>query len=497
MVKSPYLPAPQSFNAELAKCWQALQGGRSIAVYRCLVELTGSLKTAVILSQLIYWTRVGTHTAENGGWVYKTAAEWEMETGLTKREQGTCKNKLYALNLIETNRNRMGGSLAYKVNLNELARAVAHQNGLENTDTIGLNINELKSQSSPLLRRYFSQRIAYHRDLVALTGCIHTAIMLSYMMREAVNYCSQSQNRQRAFTSHTIPEWQRLIYLSYKSQRTARNKLKDAGFIIEQHFIASRRIFTLIDGKQILKALQQLVTAVEPMAKRAKWDCTKGHNNDETSTYIYHHADSCRSDKSANSEVTKGQIKKIQNSQLTSNKAANMKVTNGQIVIDTDYSEFPNGNEYRKTDYNHYKHTASLPSRNDVVVVKGFYSQLLFPKVLSAKTIKDKATTMFQQYLPNADIKQLQEILDEIAGQQKPVASPLGLLRTLLLHAANDTLICTKAAIVQQMRQTRKQIAAMIEIPQPSTAHKTVKTEISEKLRQDVLAQFKTKPKSL
>ncbi|WP_274572456.1 hypothetical protein [Neisseria leonii] len=229
MGESLNLPEPQSFNAGLAKCWQALQGGRTIAVYRSLVDLTGSLKTAVMLSQLIYWTRVGTHTAENGGWIYKTAAEWEAETGLTKREQGTCKNRLYTLNLIETNRNRMGGSLAYKVNLDELARAVARQNGWENAGT-GLNIHELKNQSSPLLRRYFSRRIAYHRDLVTLTGCIHTAIMLSYMMREAVNYCSQSQNRQRAFSSHTIPEWQRLICLSYKNQRTARNRLKEAGF---------------------------------------------------------------------------------------------------------------------------------------------------------------------------------------------------------------------------------------------------------------------------
>ncbi|WP_274571269.1 hypothetical protein [Neisseria leonii] len=121
----------------------------------------------------------------------------------------------------------------------------------------------------------------------------------------------------------------------------------------------------------------------------------------------------------------------------------------------------------------------------------------MFPKTLQGSAIQAKALVMIRQYLPNADVGQAQEILDEIAGQHKPVASPLGLLRTLLLHAANGTLICTKAAIVQQMRQTRKQIAAMTEISSPPTVQTSAKTEIGEQLRQKTLAQIKARIASL
>lgn len=82
---------PKIFNSELTQCWQALQGGRRVAIYRCLIDITGSLKTAAMLSQLIYWTRVSKEVAERDGWIFKSIAQMEAETGLTVREQRTCK----------------------------------------------------------------------------------------------------------------------------------------------------------------------------------------------------------------------------------------------------------------------------------------------------------------------------------------------------------------------------------------------------------------------
>ena len=172
------LPPSKTFNADLTRCWQVLQGGRTIAVYRCLVDITGSLKTAVMLSQLIYWTRVSKEVAARDGWVYKSITQMEEETGLTKREQGVCKDKLRELNLVVISRKSRGGNLAFKVNLDEVARAVCLLNG--GNGEVSLTIQELQSSSSLFFRRYFSQRIAYHRDLVTLTGCIHSAVVLSY-----------------------------------------------------------------------------------------------------------------------------------------------------------------------------------------------------------------------------------------------------------------------------------------------------------------------------
>ena len=55
---------------------------RPIAYHRCLVPIARSVEGAVLLSQAIYWqNRMGA-----GKWWYKTAKEWEEETGLSQRE---------------------------------------------------------------------------------------------------------------------------------------------------------------------------------------------------------------------------------------------------------------------------------------------------------------------------------------------------------------------------------------------------------------------------
>ncbi|EMT4667044.1 hypothetical protein PP162_002165, partial [Neisseria gonorrhoeae] len=79
MVTATKLPPPKVFNSELTQCWQALQGGRRVAIYRCLIDITGSLKTAAMLSQLIYWTRVSKEVAERDGWIFKSIAQMEAE----------------------------------------------------------------------------------------------------------------------------------------------------------------------------------------------------------------------------------------------------------------------------------------------------------------------------------------------------------------------------------------------------------------------------------
>lgn len=61
---------------------------RPIAYHRVFVTLTGSVTAAVLLSQAVYWSR---RTGENGGWWWKTAADWTEETGLTRREQETAR----------------------------------------------------------------------------------------------------------------------------------------------------------------------------------------------------------------------------------------------------------------------------------------------------------------------------------------------------------------------------------------------------------------------
>ncbi len=63
---------------------------RPIAFRRALVDLTGSVQAALLLSQAIYWQERAT---QKDGWWYKTSEDWEIETGLSRHEQVTARKK--------------------------------------------------------------------------------------------------------------------------------------------------------------------------------------------------------------------------------------------------------------------------------------------------------------------------------------------------------------------------------------------------------------------
>ena len=81
--------APARQVRAIETLWPLL--GRHIAFHRRLVDLTASVKAAVLLSQSIYWTRHGRDIDEAGGWFLKTTGQWRMETGLSAREQDTAR----------------------------------------------------------------------------------------------------------------------------------------------------------------------------------------------------------------------------------------------------------------------------------------------------------------------------------------------------------------------------------------------------------------------
>lgn len=62
---------------------------RPIAFHRCFVELTGSVTGALLLSQAIYWQN---RCKSHDGWWWKTAEEWQEETGMSRRELETARS---------------------------------------------------------------------------------------------------------------------------------------------------------------------------------------------------------------------------------------------------------------------------------------------------------------------------------------------------------------------------------------------------------------------
>ena len=87
---------PSTHADPLPIIWPLL--GRHIAFHRRLVDLTDSVKAALLLSQSIYWTRRGRDIARNGGWFHKTTEQWTWETGLSPKEQRIARDALKKLN---------------------------------------------------------------------------------------------------------------------------------------------------------------------------------------------------------------------------------------------------------------------------------------------------------------------------------------------------------------------------------------------------------------
>jgi hypothetical protein len=63
---------------------------RPIAFRRALVDLTGSVQAALMLSQAIYWQE---RVTREDGWWYKSIEEWQEETGLNRRRLETARKK--------------------------------------------------------------------------------------------------------------------------------------------------------------------------------------------------------------------------------------------------------------------------------------------------------------------------------------------------------------------------------------------------------------------
>jgi hypothetical protein len=90
------------YRSELKRAVRELN--RTIAFHRCFVGIrfestegkkvvSGELgvHAAAMLSQAMYWSE---RTKDPEGWFYKSAAEWEYEVGLTRREQDTARRRL-------------------------------------------------------------------------------------------------------------------------------------------------------------------------------------------------------------------------------------------------------------------------------------------------------------------------------------------------------------------------------------------------------------------
>lgn len=69
-----------------------------ITVPRIFIDIAGDLNTAVLLSQIVYWSD---KSKREDGWFYKSYPEWEDEIGLTQFQVKRSSDKLGKMGLLE------------------------------------------------------------------------------------------------------------------------------------------------------------------------------------------------------------------------------------------------------------------------------------------------------------------------------------------------------------------------------------------------------------
>lgn len=96
---------------------------RPIAFQRSFVRLGVGITGALLLSQIVYW-----QNRMEGQWFYKTQADLEEETGLTRYEQEGARKKLVSCGVLKEEKRGIPAKLYFRVNQERLEELLLGEN---------------------------------------------------------------------------------------------------------------------------------------------------------------------------------------------------------------------------------------------------------------------------------------------------------------------------------------------------------------------------------
>lgn len=112
---------------------------RPIAFNRHYVSIGCGINGALMLSQMVYWSK---RTKDRNGYFYKTQDEWLEETGLTRYEQEGARKRLKELNFVSEHKHGVPCKVHFKVNHEALYSALIQY--VENQQTGMWKTNKLE-----------------------------------------------------------------------------------------------------------------------------------------------------------------------------------------------------------------------------------------------------------------------------------------------------------------------------------------------------------------
>jgi len=97
-------------------------GNQTVVSARMVKALNGNGNAAIMLSQLLFWSR---QKADEDGWFYRTRKQMEKRCGLGKKAQKNAADTLSSLDLVESELRGMPAKKHYRVQLGEVITLLA------------------------------------------------------------------------------------------------------------------------------------------------------------------------------------------------------------------------------------------------------------------------------------------------------------------------------------------------------------------------------------
>ncbi len=224
-----------------------------VPLYPQLTRACGSIKASLMLGQAIGLSRTWLRKApEREGWFYMSAAEWTASVGLTQREQNSARGLLLQTGLWEERRTYNPSRLHFRVHLESLVQAMAGNNlaGASNPDT-WIWTDSTAAECLGNAQMFF-------KPLADLVGDVMAGLLLSQLLALQRQALRDHQADLRGAFPVSYDQAAEELLMGSKMVRNARQRLREAGMIVEQQRGAgpSARIFVSLNLLGMMACLQ-------------------------------------------------------------------------------------------------------------------------------------------------------------------------------------------------------------------------------------------------
>ncbi|PTB17005.1 hypothetical protein C9I57_30345 [Trinickia symbiotica] len=244
----------RAYREAFDRAYFLLKKCRPIAFALRFAQLTGHPKAALMLSQLVYWTRHGRDVEDAQGWIHKTREAWGVEVGLSREEQENARRRLMRLNLLEEHRGGRPARMHFRLKADVLSAELDKREAVR--EPLQLTLEFLRAQERNT-QGTIGATMAFYRVLVEVTGSVNAALLLSRMIQ--LQRSTLDADDWDWFTV-TSQEWARDLALHRRQLENAKARLRTLGLIREVPLREGvKRLRSQVDPLRLLTLLEPAI----------------------------------------------------------------------------------------------------------------------------------------------------------------------------------------------------------------------------------------------